>query len=161
MKKLSRVGVVAVLFGLLPEVVLAKEDVYVGFGSAYSIDEAKDIASEYLGTELYYGYQSTKYFAMEFGVADYALYRSVEGGQDLLSVFGRFRAEYALNSGTDLYFGTGFSYTANNVRPLLNIGINHRISNGVSLDFGYQGLFGTNDIHMDVYGLKVAMNYHF
>ncbi|AQM69214.1 hypothetical protein Vca1114GL_02782 [Vibrio campbellii] len=138
-----------------------KKDVYVGFGTAYSTDESKDIASEYVGVELYYGYQSNQYFSFEFGIADYSLYSSENNGQDLFSVFGRFKGEYALNPATNLYLGTGISYTDENVRPLLNVGISHRINDGLSMDFGYQGLFGTNENHMDVYGLKVALNYHF
>ncbi|QLK43880.1 hypothetical protein DR996_00480 [Vibrio owensii] len=164
MKLLQLANVVA-LTSLLSATTLAKEsikeDVYVGFGAAYSTDESKDVASEYVGTELYYGYQSHQYFAFEFGIADYSLYSSENDGQDLFSVFGRFKGEYALNSETNFYLGTGFSYTDENVRPLLNVGVSHRINDKLSMDFGYQGLFGTNDNHMDVYGIKVGFNYHF
>lgn len=164
MKVLKLAGVVT-LSSLLSGKALSSEvstnDVYVGFGAAYSTDESKDIASEYVGVELYYGYQSSQYFAFEFGIADYSLYSSENDGQDLFSVFGRFKGEYALNPATNLYLGTGIAYTDENVRPLLNVGVNHRINDGVSMDFGYQGLFGTNESHMDVYGLKVAFNYHF
>ncbi|KIF47749.1 hypothetical protein M445_12235 [Vibrio owensii 47666-1] len=138
-----------------------KEDVYVGFGAAYSTDESKDVASEYVGAEFYYGYQSNKYFLFELGIADYSLYSSENDGQDLFSVFGRFKGEYALNPETNFYLGTGIAYTDENVRPLLNVGVNHQFNDELSMDFGYQGLFGTNDNHMDVYGLKIAINYHF
>lgn len=160
MNKLKFAGCIVALIAMSPSLA-AKEDVYVGFGAAYSTDESQEEASEYVGVEFFYGYQSNQYFAFEFGIADYGLYSSVKDNQDLFSVFTRFKGNYALNADTNLYLGTGLSYTDDNIRPLLNVGINHRINNQVSMDFGYQGLFGTNVNHMDVYGLKLALNYHF
>lgn len=131
---------------------------YSGLGITYSADKRSEGSKDYFGLELLVGIHINDEYAIEAGIGDYTLATSAES---VVPIFSRFKNYYSLGQSSNLYWGSGVAYIDTGIRPLINLGIEYSLNEKWTIDAGYQGLFGVNNYHDDVYSMRFLAKYQY